>query len=184
MGKQDWDVVAAASRWSTQYQHILRDSHWAFGDPNSFTTYATAAWQPSDSRQGIMLLRNPQLQPGETKDFTLGDALELPAAERDSIFRAEVVVSLSEDDRGKELGSKAESSRDCPFASGSWEMAGWESLHASLRSGEVLVLLLTPTGKTRSEVRSAALELQPVLPLLLAFLVAFIFEVPVWQLGV
>lgn len=156
MREEDWDVVAAASKWSIEYQHILRDSHWAFGDSSSFAPYATAAWQPSGSRQGIMLFRNPRLVPQETQAFTLQDALELPEAEKDQVFHAQVVVSLSEE--GRHVEKKR--ARVCPFADGSWEVAGMDSVRTSLLEGEVLVLLLTPTGKTRPRHRSSAPGLQ------------------------
>jgi len=72
---QDWDVLAAAAKWSRNNADILRDTHWIGGDPRKLEVYGWAAWSPE---KGIMTLRNPS---DHAQEFLLdaSRAFELPS---------------------------------------------------------------------------------------------------------
>ena len=81
--KEDWDMLADASRWSRDRSSILKDTHWIGGDPGKLEPYGWAAWSPDG---WIVTLRNPSSK-AQTFDLNLRQALELPANERTS-YRA------------------------------------------------------------------------------------------------
>lgn len=56
LAADDWDVLAAAARWSRANARILRDSHWVGGAPDALEVYGWAAW---DEPAAIIALRNP-----------------------------------------------------------------------------------------------------------------------------
>ena len=71
----DWDVLAAAARWSRANAKVLEDVHWIGGDPGRLDVYGWAAWTPA---KAIITLRNP----GDTPQLAAIDLqrqLELPA---------------------------------------------------------------------------------------------------------
>jgi len=71
---ENWDVIAAAARWSRAHASILKDTHWIGGDPGALQVYGWAAWSPSG---WVITLRNPA---SHAQSFTLDPetALELP----------------------------------------------------------------------------------------------------------
>jgi hypothetical protein len=73
--KENWDVLAEASKWSRANSDTLVDTHWIGGSPDKLQVYGWAAWSPD---KGILTLRNPSDKPQE---FTidLAKQLELPA---------------------------------------------------------------------------------------------------------
>lgn len=81
--KEDWDMLADASRWSRDRSSILKDTHWIGGDPGKLEIYGWAAWSPDG---WIVTLRNPSTK-AQTFGLNLRQALELPANERAS-YRA------------------------------------------------------------------------------------------------
>ena len=71
----DWDVLAAAARWSRANAKVLEDVHWIGGDPGRLDVYGWAAWTPA---RAIVTLRNPDEKP-QTAVVDLQRQLELPA---------------------------------------------------------------------------------------------------------
>jgi hypothetical protein len=56
LSPQNWDVLAAAAKWSRNNADILRDTHWIGGDPRKLEVYGWAALSPE---KAIVTLRNP-----------------------------------------------------------------------------------------------------------------------------
>ena len=56
LNAKNWDVLAAAAKWSRKNAETLRDTHWIGGDPRKLELYGWAAWSPE---KGILTLRNP-----------------------------------------------------------------------------------------------------------------------------
>jgi hypothetical protein len=80
---QDWDLLAAAAKWSRANAGVLRDTHWIGGNPGRLDVYGWAAWSPA---KAILTLRNPDARP-QTAVIDLRRQLELPpeAARRFSV---------------------------------------------------------------------------------------------------
>ena len=74
LGKDDWDVLAEAAKWSRANADVLRDVHWIGGDPGRLDVYGWAAWSPGKS---IITLRNPDAH-AQTAVIDLQRQLELP----------------------------------------------------------------------------------------------------------
>jgi hypothetical protein len=74
LGKDDWDVLAEAAKWSRANADVLRDTHWIGGDPGRLDVYGWAAWSPTKS---IITLRNPDAR-AQTAVIDLQRQLELP----------------------------------------------------------------------------------------------------------
>jgi hypothetical protein len=72
---KDWDTLAEAARWARANADVLRDTHWAGGDPAALEVYGWASWSP---RKGILVLRNPSDRAQEIA-LDVKDAFELPA---------------------------------------------------------------------------------------------------------
>jgi hypothetical protein len=70
----NWDVLAAAAKWSRANADTLVDTHWIGGDPAHLDVYGWAAWSP---RKGILTLRNPGDKP-QSFDVDIREAFELP----------------------------------------------------------------------------------------------------------
>lgn len=75
LSAQDWDVLAAAAKWSRENAEILRDTHWIGGDPKKLEAYGWAAWSPE---KGIITLRNPS-DHAQVFLLDVSRAFELPA---------------------------------------------------------------------------------------------------------
>lgn len=75
LSSQNWDVLAAAAKWSRDNAGVLRDTHWIGGDPRKLEVYGWAAWSPE---KGIVTLRNPS---DHAQEFLLDvrQAFELPS---------------------------------------------------------------------------------------------------------
>ncbi|HKR32582.1 MAG TPA: enterotoxin [Terriglobales bacterium] len=75
LSSQNWDVLAAAAKWSRNNADILRDTHWIGADPRKLEVYGWAAWSP---KKGIVTLRNPS---DHAQEFLLdvSQAFELPS---------------------------------------------------------------------------------------------------------
>lgn len=73
-----WDVLADAVNVSRQHGGVLRDAHWAGGDPAVGEVYGYAAYGCSPCR-GVLSWRNPK-QTSQNLTFTLRSALALPRA--------------------------------------------------------------------------------------------------------
>ena len=75
LSSQNWDVLAAAAKWSRSNADVLRDTHWIGGDPRKLEVYGWAAWSPE---KGIVTLRNPS---DHAQEFLLDvrQAFELPS---------------------------------------------------------------------------------------------------------
>ena len=75
---EDWRVLAEAAKWSRANADVLVDTHWIGGDPAKLEVYGYASWS---ARKGIVMLRNPDVQP---HDFALdvAAAFELPPGAR------------------------------------------------------------------------------------------------------
>merc|ERR1712151_513173 len=78
MTDEAWDILAEGLQWARKEADILRDSHWAFGDPTERENYCVASWQPVAAR-GFILMHNPTGGRQLTKEFQLNSVLELPA---------------------------------------------------------------------------------------------------------
>ncbi|MGN6322683.1 MAG: enterotoxin [Dyella sp.] len=74
LGKDDWDVLAEAAKWSRANAEVLRDTHWIGGDPGRLDVYGWAAWSPGKS---IITLRNPDAR-AQAAVIDLQRQLELP----------------------------------------------------------------------------------------------------------
>src|SRR5208337_3203570 len=70
----DWLVLAEAAKWSRANADVLVDTHWIGGDPAKQEVYGYASWSP---RKGILMLRNPDVQPREFA-LDVASAFELP----------------------------------------------------------------------------------------------------------
>jgi len=57
---EDWRVLAEAAKWSRANADVLVDTHWIGGDPGKLQVYGYASWS---ARKGIVMLRNPDVQP-------------------------------------------------------------------------------------------------------------------------
>jgi hypothetical protein len=71
---EDWRVLAEAAKWSRADADVLVDTHWIGGDPAKLQVYGYASWS---ARKGIVMLRNPDVQPREYA-LDLAAAFELP----------------------------------------------------------------------------------------------------------
>jgi hypothetical protein len=71
---EDWRVLAEAAKWSRANADVLVDTHWIGGDPAKLQVYGYASWS---ARKGIVMLRNPDVQPGEFA-LDVAAAFELP----------------------------------------------------------------------------------------------------------
>ncbi len=71
---EEWDVLAAAAKWTRENADVMVDAHWVGGDPAGLQVYGFAAWSP---RKGILTLRNPSSQPQEFS-FDPAAVFELP----------------------------------------------------------------------------------------------------------
>ncbi len=71
---KEWDVLAAAAKWTKANAETLVDSHWVGGDPAALQVYGFASWSPE---KGILTLRNPSSQPQEFS-FDPASVFELP----------------------------------------------------------------------------------------------------------
>lgn len=71
---EDWAVLAEAAKWARAHADVLVDTHWIGGDPAAAEIYGYASWSP---RKGIVMLRNPDVQPREFA-LEVGTAFELP----------------------------------------------------------------------------------------------------------
>ncbi|MFP6560510.1 enterotoxin [Paraburkholderia sp. B3] len=71
----DWDVLAAAARWSRSRARVLRDTHWVGGAPDALEVYGWAAWTETAA---IVALRNPH-ERAQTFVLDLRRELALPA---------------------------------------------------------------------------------------------------------
>jgi hypothetical protein len=71
---EDWRVLAEAAKWSRANADVLVDTHWIGGDPVKLHVYGYASWSP---RKGIVMLRNPDVQPREFA-LDVAAAFELP----------------------------------------------------------------------------------------------------------
>jgi hypothetical protein len=75
LSAHDWDVLAAAAKWSRENAEVLRDTHWIGGDPRKLEVYGWAAWSPA---KGIVTLRNPSDQ-AQVFLLDVSRAFELPS---------------------------------------------------------------------------------------------------------
>ncbi len=71
----DWRVLAEAAKWSRANADVLVDTHWIGGDPAKPQVYGYASWS---ARKGIVMLRNPDVQPREFA-LDVAAAFELPS---------------------------------------------------------------------------------------------------------
>lgn len=71
----NWDDLAEAAKWSRTNAEVLKDTHWAGGNPAWLEAYGWASWTP---KKGILVLRNPSDHP-QTISLKLADTFELPA---------------------------------------------------------------------------------------------------------
>jgi len=71
---EDWRVLAEAAKWSRANADVLVDTHWIGGDPAKPQVYGYASWS---ARKGIVMLRNPDVQPSEYA-LDVAAAFELP----------------------------------------------------------------------------------------------------------
>lgn len=74
LSKADWDTLAESAKWSRAHAAILRDTHWAGGDPGAGQVYGWASWS---ANSGILVLRNPAAKPQHII-IDLQTAWELP----------------------------------------------------------------------------------------------------------
>jgi hypothetical protein len=72
--QEDWRVLAEAAKWSRANTDVLVDTHWIGGDPGKSQLYGYASW---GARKGIVMLRNPDVQPHEFA-LDVAAAFELP----------------------------------------------------------------------------------------------------------
>lgn len=72
--QEDWRVLAEAAKWSRANADVLVDTHWIGGDPAKPQVYGYASWS---ARKGIVMLRNPDVQPSEYA-LDVAAAFELP----------------------------------------------------------------------------------------------------------
>jgi len=75
---EHWDVVADAANKSRRFSGLLRDSHWAGGDPGVGEVYGYASYGCTPCT-GLLSWRNPQGVP-QNLTFALRAALSLPQA--------------------------------------------------------------------------------------------------------
>jgi hypothetical protein len=75
MNPRNWDDLAEAAKWSRANADVLVDTHWIGGSPEKGEIYGWASWTP---RKGILVLRNPNDQPG-TFSADLRSIFELPS---------------------------------------------------------------------------------------------------------
>lgn len=73
---EHWGILADAANVTRRYAAVLKDSHWAGGDPARGDVYGYAAFQCPPCL-GIMSWRNPQAAP-QGLNFTLRKTLALP----------------------------------------------------------------------------------------------------------
>jgi hypothetical protein len=71
---EDWRALAEAAKWSRANADVLVDTHWIGGDPAKLQVYGYASWS---ARKGIVMLRNPDVQPREYA-LDVAAAFELP----------------------------------------------------------------------------------------------------------
>jgi len=93
-----WDILAEGLLWSRGEASVLRDTHWAFGDPSDHEVYCFASWDIVGAR-GFVFLHNPGGFAKESGSFYLADVLELPSVQRKFRLYVKIVKSVSTESR-------------------------------------------------------------------------------------
>jgi len=93
MTPEAWDILAEGLRWARKEAPILRDSHWAFGDPRRREVYAVASWDV-DSARGFIMIHNPTGEAQRSVPFSLQEILELPAHQSEISLRLSIIKSV------------------------------------------------------------------------------------------
>eukprot|EP00811_Abedinium_folium_P030926 NODE_4990_length_1823_cov_3.158608.p2 GENE.NODE_4990_length_1823_cov_3.158608~~NODE_4990_length_1823_cov_3.158608.p2 ORF type:complete len:154 (-),score=50.05 NODE_4990_length_1823_cov_3.158608:77-538(-) len=75
-----WDIIAEAAHTSREYASVLRDAHWAGGDPSRGDVYGYASFACPPC-VGLVGWRNP-LDVRRNFTFTLREAFALPQVSR------------------------------------------------------------------------------------------------------
>eukprot|EP00927_Polykrikos_kofoidii_P026561 TRINITY_DN23625_c0_g1_i1.p1 TRINITY_DN23625_c0_g1~~TRINITY_DN23625_c0_g1_i1.p1 ORF type:complete len:870 (-),score=114.77 TRINITY_DN23625_c0_g1_i1:65-2674(-) len=88
-----WDILAEGLQWARREADILRDSHWAFGDPSERQVYAVASWDVAMAR-GFIFLHNPTGVGQVSEEFSAELTLELPHAQLTAPLEVSVVKSI------------------------------------------------------------------------------------------
>merc|ERR1719401_2808552 len=93
MTDEAWDIMAEGLRWARTEAAVLRDSHWAFGDPTSREVYCVASWDVN-ARRDFVFLHNPTGRGARSQEFSLADVLELPQHQAKLDLQVGVVKSI------------------------------------------------------------------------------------------
>lgn len=91
LSKANWDCLAAAASWAKKNEPVLRDVHWAGGDPSKGEVYAYAAWA---DKRGVISLRNPS-SVEKRFSFSIKEIFELPDKLSDNYILSQVYSSGS-----------------------------------------------------------------------------------------
>jgi len=94
MTAETWDILAEGLQWARREAHVLRDSHWAFGDPASRDVYCVASWDVASAR-GFVLLHNPTGTVQMSSIFKFTDVLELPSRQASQDLHVQIVKSAA-----------------------------------------------------------------------------------------
>eukprot|EP00747_Dinoflagellata_sp_TGD_P201441 gnl/TRDRNA2_/TRDRNA2_74926_c0_seq1.p1 gnl/TRDRNA2_/TRDRNA2_74926_c0~~gnl/TRDRNA2_/TRDRNA2_74926_c0_seq1.p1 ORF type:complete len:563 (+),score=86.76 gnl/TRDRNA2_/TRDRNA2_74926_c0_seq1:148-1689(+) len=94
MTRESWDILAKGLRWARREAAVLRDGHWAFGNPAMSDIYCTASWDVASAR-GFMFLHNPRTKGRASQPFKLADVLELPNFQRGLTLEVAIVKSAA-----------------------------------------------------------------------------------------
>lgn len=94
MTPQAWDILAEGLQWARREAPVLRDSHWAFGDPTSREVYCVASWDVA-ARRGFVMLHNPTGLRQASAHFSFGNVLELPAKNSRMSLWVAIVKSIA-----------------------------------------------------------------------------------------
>merc|ERR1712217_281714 len=96
MTGEAWDSLAEGLQWARREAAVLRDSHWAFGDPTFREVYCIASWDVVTER-GFVFLHNPKGIKQDANPFLLSSVLELPRGQQKAALAWKVVKSISRD---------------------------------------------------------------------------------------
>jgi len=151
MTAEAWDILAEGLRWARLEAAVLRDSHWAFGDPTERKVYCVASWDVASAR-GFAFLHNPTGEGQLSQSFRLDAVLELPARQRDFQLSVEVIKSIARRDNRSDSPHRFPGWNCDPFGPGVCSISAIQEVTVQMLRSEVLILGFTGVALDRAKV--------------------------------
>ena len=121
---EDWRVLAEAAKWSRANADVLVDTHWIGGDPEKLDVYGYASWS---ARKGIVMLRNPDVQPHEFA-LDVAAAFELPPG-----AQGKYLLKSPWSENAAKPALRAEAGKSQPIMLEPFEVVVFDALPSDLR---------------------------------------------------